>query len=441
MALALPSTAPGLVIVLDDFQSMWGFTMKTCLSRLGIGLLFISYTYSTFAVDASEVKEWRQDIDFYHATLAEKHLNLYHSISEKDFSDEVIKLKRRLADLTEPQIVVELMRLARLVEDGHTSVSIMSQSHHHFPMRFKLFDGDVRVVKSTTTQRNYLNSKLVAIDGKPISDVLRALSPIVQHVENEFSLRESLMFGLTQDELLHGAGITHRAGQASFSFVNDDGSEHMLKIDSVTMREFVTNTNVSVNKSRFFTRRSVTHSDKLNLSYDAATKAAYLIFSEYGTPEEMTVFANTVKEFLNKQQAKNVIVDLRNNKGGSYFVGLYLISALLQIDSLDWDNGIYVLIGNRTFSAGMSNATHFRQMLNATLVGEPTGANPNGYQEVGYATLPNSEYVISYSKRFYRFQDNGTQGVQPDVLIKTSWQEYKKGEDNALKWVLNTISR
>ena len=89
----------------------------------------------------------------------------------------------------------------------------------------------------------------------------------------------------------------------------------------------------------------------------------------------------------------------------------------------------------------MSNATHFRQMLNATLVGEPTGANPNGYQEAGRATLPNSQYAISYSKRIYRFQDNNTPGVQPDVLIKPSWQDYKKGEDKALQWVLDKISQ
>ena len=231
-------------------------------------------------------------------------MNLYHSVSEKDFADEVVRLKRRLADLTEPQIVMELMRLTRLVNDGHTSFSIMSQPHHHFPMRFRLFDGDVRVVKSTNAQRRYLNSKLVAIDGKPISDVLSTLSPIVQHVENEFSLRESLMFGLTQDELLHAAGITDSAGQASLAFENDDGSEHRLTIDSVTMGEFVTNTKVSVNKRRVFTSRSVTHSDNLNLSYDAATKAAYINFSEYGDLEEMNVFADAVNDFLNKQQQK-----------------------------------------------------------------------------------------------------------------------------------------
>jgi hypothetical protein len=415
--------------------------MKICSFKVTLGLLLISCTYSAFAVDPTEAKKWREDIDFYHATLANKHLNLYHSISEKDFTDEVITLKHRLADLTEPQIVMELMRLTRLVNDGHTSFSIMSQSHHHFPMRFKLFDGDVRVVKSTTAQRKYLNSKLVAIDGKPISDVLGTLSSIVQHVENEFSLRESLMFGLTQDELLHAAGITNKARQASFSFENDDGSEHRQTIDSVTMKEFVETTNISVNENRFFTSRSVTHSDNLNLSYDAVTKVAYINFSEYSELEEMNVFADAVNDFLNKQQAKNVIVDLRNNTGGDYFVGLHLIYALLLVDSLDWENGIYVLIGNRTFSAGMSNATHFRQMLNATLVGEPTGANPNGYQEVGRATLPNSQYAISYSKRIYRFQDNNTPGVQPDVLIKPSWQDYKKGEDKALQWVLDKISQ
>ena len=415
--------------------------MKIFSFKVILGLLLISVTYSAFAVDPTEAKKWREDIDFYHATLANKHLNLYHSISENDFTDEVVTLKRRLADLTEPQIVMELMRLTRLVNDGHTSFSIMSQSHHHFPMRFKLFDGDVRVVKSTAAQRKYLNSKLVAIDGKPISDVLRTLSPIVQHVENEFSLRASLMFGLTQDELLHAAGITNKARQARFSFENDDGSELMLTVDSVTMKEFVETTNTSVNENRIFTSRSVTHSDNLNLSYDAVTKVAYINFSKYSELEEMNVFADAVNDFLDKQQAKNVIVDLRNNTGGDYFVGLHLIYALLLVDSLDWENGIYVLIGNRTFSAGMSNATHFRQMLNATLVGEPTGANPNGYQEVGRATLPNSQYAISYSTRIYRFQDNNTPGVQPDVLIKPSWQDYKKGDDKALQWVLDEISR
>ena len=79
--------------------------MKICSFKVTLGLLLISCTYSAFAVDPTEAKKWREDIDFYHATLANKHLNLYHSISEKNFTDEVITLKRRLADLT-PVIVV-----------------------------------------------------------------------------------------------------------------------------------------------------------------------------------------------------------------------------------------------------------------------------------------------------------------------------------------------
>lgn len=55
--------------------------------------------------------------------------------------------------------------------------------------------------------------------------------------------------------------------------------------------------------------------------------------------------------------------------------------------------------------AAMTNAVDFRREFGAILVGEPTGARPNQYQESGNFTLPNSGLRITVSTRYYQFQE------------------------------------
>ncbi|WP_323846123.1 S41 family peptidase [Microbulbifer magnicolonia] len=155
----------------------------------------------------------------------------------------------------------------------------------------------------------------------------------------------------------------------------------------------------------------------------------------------MEDFAEDVEDYLKEREIRNLIIDLRDNGGGDFFVGLALAWRLVLVDGLDWDHGIYTLIGNKTYSAAMSNAAQYRQILNAKLVGEPTGANPVGYQDMGQFSLPNSGWTITYSKRNYRFQDTHSEGVQPDALIETDWDSYRRGIDKPLVWVMDDIAR
>ena len=84
----------------------------------------------------------------------------------------------------------------------------------------------------------------------------------------------------------------------------------------------------------------------------------------------------------------------------------------------------------------MANAVDFRRELDAILVGQPTGARPNGYQENDEMRLPRSGLVVSYSTRYYKFQDEDTPGVMPDQVITPTWAAFRAGRDLALEWVL-----
>jgi hypothetical protein len=99
-------------------------------------------------------------------------------------------------------------------------------------------------------------------------------------------------------------------------------------------------------------------------------------------------------------------------------------------------HNIFVLFGRRTFSAAMVNAIHCREQLGALLVGEPTGAKPNQYQEIRFFSLPHSGLSIGYSTCYYHFQAIDTDGVLPDVDIELDWNAFRQGQDNLIEWVL-----
>jgi hypothetical protein len=144
--------------------------------------------------------------------------------------------------------------------------------------------------------------------------------------------------------------------------------------------------------------------------------------------------------YLKKHQGEidKLIIDLRQNGGGDYFVGLrYLVEPIRKLAFINRKGHLFVLIGPDTFSAAMSNATHFRARTQAILVGEPIGEKPNSYAERREMRLPNSRLVASYSVRYYQFIKGGENIVRPDHEVRTSWGDFKKGLDPALQWALD----
>jgi hypothetical protein len=85
----------------------------------------------------------------------------------------------------------------------------------------------------------------------------------------------------------------------------------------------------------------------------------------------------------------------------------------------------------------MTNITDFRRETEAILVGEPTGARPNGYRENYLFTLPISKLRVSCLMLKYRFQpDSEMDAVFPDQRIDPDWSLFKAGKDAALQWIL-----
>ena len=415
--------------------------MKT-IGCIVVGMLVTLFGMpSVSALPPEEVADWREDIAFYRAELEERHIDLFHTVSKQKFDAELRSLSERLPELNNAQqVVVEMMRITRLIGDGHTQFPIMGGPHKHFPIKYRLFGASVRVVSAANIYGEQLGKKLVAVNGMPIAQVLEIMEPAVQPVENPYSLMSSQAFHLTVADMLFGAGITKDTNQAIFSFEDDAGIVSDVRIEAVGMADFVALSNQrQIRLETPFTIREIEVSSALWMGLDRESSIAYLYFASYPSMADMEAFGAKVRRVLEDEKIENLIIDFRQNGGGNFYKGLTLSSFILPVDTLDWNNGVYVLIGRNTYSAAMSNAAHFRSILNAKLVGEPTGGNPVGYSELGGFHLPKSKRQVLYSERFYRFENVDTEGVLPDVYVDMAEADFLAGKDSVLKWVMADI--
>ncbi|MDH4058484.1 MAG: S41 family peptidase, partial [Cyclobacteriaceae bacterium] len=169
-----------------------------------------------------------------------------------------------------------------------------------------------------------------------------------------------------------------------------------------------------------------------------ADNVLYFNFERYPEWDQMRSFGMGLIRFIQDNEVKKLIVDLRENGGGDFKKGLKLIEEL-QKTYLNAPGKVFVIIGRNTFSAGMSNAAHFKTMLHATLVGETTGARPVGYQENFSFTLPHSNIPASCAVKRYAFLDEDTDGIIPDKEILPDFDLYKTGRDAAIEWIVSEM--
>ena len=399
-------------------------------------LLILSPFNFAYAAEDLTVKQWQEDIDFYAQQLEKNHLNLYHTISKQQFVHEINMLKSQLKQLTDNQVLVALMGLTKKINDGHSSFPLWGPTVHKFPFKLVAINNKFYVIETVVENQALLGAELIAINGVAISKVATKMKDVVPFSENQYSSAVRVGQYLMIAEVLNGLGVISLDYQSQFTF-KQAGKVKKYGFKAIKQPQLLATLSLEHAVSQI---KVDSVSDGLWFSSSTDNKAIYLKFARYTDVDTMEKFSRSLLTFINNNQSTKLIIDLRNNYGGDFFAGLKLAQYLVLADSLDWQSGIFVLINNVTFSAAMSNTAQFKQLLNAKLVGEATGAKPKGYQDMGEFTLPNSQRVVTYSKRFYNFLAVEDNAIYPDVYIHLSIGDYLANQDKQLQWVLNQVN-
>lgn len=381
---------------------------------------------------------WLQDLEAYKTGLEQKHIDVYNKISDNEFDSELEIIKSSIGNKTDFQLVMDLMRLTRKIGDGHTAISLSNIETHNFPFEIKQFGNDWRIVKIAQPFGHLLGTRLIAVDETPMAIAAQKVGEVAQFVENPHSkiIRTAQYFPIS--ELLFELNLIKQKEKASFTFKSDDGTVFTETLTVSANNEPVKFTELTISVPEI-EKPEETLITGFWYAPISGTDALYIHFENYPTFEEMMQIAEEMVGFIFQNNIRKLVIDLRNNGGGDLYVGLVLANALNLADPVDWKSGVYVLADKVTFSAATSNTALFRELLNAKIVGEPTGSNPTGFQDMDTFELPNSKLVVCYSKRLFRIQEEFSEGVQPDIPQTYEWESFSQGNDNMLQWVIKKL--
>jgi hypothetical protein len=397
----------------------------SCLLLLASGL-----AQSEPSLPSLTAEQWRQDLAFLAREIETEHRNPFHFIRKPEFDQAVATLHERIPPMKDHEVVAGFHRLAALIGDGHTFLDA-SGLYQRFPLEGFWFGSDFRVIRAAPDYREALGARIVAIGSVSIDEAQKRIQQFVPQAENQWYVLNDSATQLMRVELLAAVGVIPDRGPAKFTFEDDSVRRFSLRIQPVPAG---TRDSADVPLEPVplpFQRRK----EALWFTYLADSKTVYVVFRSY---QDLETQAAKLLEFIDRHPVSRLIIDMRWNQGGNYTKGRdYLIYKVLFMPALNRDGHLFVITGRGAFSAGMTNITDLRRETEAILVGEPTSARPNGYQENHMFTLPLSKLRFSCSMLKYRFQPGSeTDAVFPDQRIDPDWKSFRAGKDAALEWIL-----
>ena len=395
--------------------------------------LAISTSVSTAAqgIPSLTGDQWTQDLRYLAKEIRTKHRNPYHLISKARFDAEAAAMETRIRSMKNYEIVAGLQRLAASIGDGHTFIDT-SKLYRSLPIEVFWFGNDLRVVRAAPEYKEAIGTKIVKVGSTNINEVHRDLLQLISQGESEWFVMDRSAKLITEIEPLAALHIIPDAGTVEFTFESDSGRRFTLQLRANPPGE---------------SRSLVMLSDLIPLPFqhpEAPLWFTYLpdsqtVYVDFRSYEQLQEETTALWEFTAQHPVRRMIIDMRWNGGGNYMHGReYLVSKITFMPQVNRAGHLFVITGRRTFSAGMTNVTDFRRETEAIIVGEPTGARPNGYQENYWFTLPFSGIRASCAILKYRFQPHDdSAAVFPDHRIDLDWDTFRAGRDAAINWILS----
>ena len=389
------------------------------------------------------------DVRLLASSIEQIHPDPFRSVSKDRFESEVNALAQRAPTLSRSQLLVGVLRVIALLGDrnGHTGLFPGDPAHsrelHFYPLRLYDFADGLYVVDAA--DRSLVRGRLVAIEGKPISEVFALVEPLVPR-DNSSNLRGLAPHYALTAEVLDGLGIVDGTGQAEFTLERPDGQRVDVALAAIPASRYIS-----------------TFSDALYGHYPsilpgaprplylassgkqmwartlASGRAVYVGYNAVVPPSP--AFVRKLERLVKGKAVRRVIVDVRLNGGGDNTTYGPLM-ALFGSSPVNKRGKLYLLTGRATFSAAANFAAEIDRDTRAIIVGEPTGGGVETYGDTFPVLLPTTGWTVHIASRYHDRRRGPTDrrlAVEPDVPIDLTSADYFAGRDPVLERALTGL--
>lgn len=402
-----------------------------------MGLLVISVDRDPApypAPAATRDGRWAQDLDCLATQLVYLHAGAFHTVSRERFDAEVERLRAALPTLDDRQIIARFAQIAALIDDGHTYAAVHeSPLIHLFPLELRWYGEALIVTSAQAEDQHAVGAAVVYIGDMPIAEAVEAVTPFIS-ADNAYHFKGRSPHFLVTPAVLYAAGVLPSPERATYTLLRD-GETFTLTVNAVqsTARPALIGLYEALEITPPLSQQHRDQHYWYTFLDDNRTLYVQYNVCQDDPTQPFAAFVAEMFASADAHAVQRVVVDLRYNSGGASRLFAPFIQEIRRRPALNTEDGLRVLIGRGTFSSAMQNAIQLRRETNATLMGEPTGGQPNGYGEVRSFTLPNSRLRIQYSTAYFRnLPGSRADAVTPDVWVETLAAAALAGEDSVL---------
>ena len=433
-----------------------GHSRLSLLVGLALGL---SLSVPAPARNVLTADQWRKDLKELAAQLTQRHRAPFHAVSQYDFEKAVADLDRRLPDLADHQVIVEMARLVAMIGDGHTrlafplSPGIEPVKTHRstpapadkallfrrLPLGLYLFKDGLFVQRAAPEFRHLLGAKVLKVGSVPAEQALESVRGLVSR-DNEMGFKNAAPFMLGLSEVLHAVGLAASPDRAQFALLDRSGREtsvELLALPAGVEPAWIYLHEVEPSPLPLWPKNP-----KLAFWFEYLKDSGtlYVQINEIGPSEKETFaqFVSRVQDFSSSQVVNRCVIDLRQNGGGNNYLNRSLTLGLIRAEKLNRQGRLFTIIGRETFSAAMNLVSQLEIFTNTLFVGEPTGASPSHYGDARRFVLPESGLTVRISSIYWRdwSADEKRTWVSPDIPSEPTMADYLAHRDPALEAIM-----
>lgn len=396
------------------------------------------------SLDPAEFKRdflWQEDIEAFSMAYKAKHVDLFYWRDEDSFDRQVEELKEQAHGLTDLEIVLGMKKIINSMQDLFSQVYFEDEEYcdEFFPLQFRFMEDGLYIVNvrlgGFPDYQDVLYSKVAAVNGVDEAQIRERVFPILCGERYETG-RHALYAARFIPAYLYGTGVADWNGEFVFTLEREDGTVYDKKIETVSgaVRQ---SARPAVEYPMLFT---VNPSENW-YRYAAEDRTLYFAYNTSSDSNDiLRPMFEEMRTVLIEEDVKNIVVDLRNNRGGNAALLDPFIS-MLTVLRAQYEK-LYVVIGNDTFGSGTQNAKDLADLDGAILIGEPTGDPLYGLSGQDAFSLPNSGLRCTYTTRidtpdFGRTHlDFDDSPLWPDVYARNTIGNYRNQTDAVWEYII-----
>ena len=391
---------------------------------------------------------WRFDLAFLAREIKRLAYAPFASQSEAAFDQAVADLDAAIPGLSDPQILVGMMKLVRHLDDGHASVTWPKgdkELSRMLPVDLFMFTEGLYVIGAAAGCERLLGAKVERIGGLTVDEAIAALDPVITR-DNEHWLTLRFPGLVRYTAILEGLGIDHALTVRLPDGTTDEVRLEAMPIDShwdrypdgwVALPDTVTADGTAAVPWPLHLRNREL---PFWFEYLPADDLVYFQFNAVldHPAETFAAFCDRLFGFIEDRHVGRLVIDMRWNGGGNTLLTQHLLHHLIASQRLSRRGALFLIIGRRTFSAAQNTVTAIERETSAIFVGEPTGSRPNFIGERITFELPYSKLQANAADLYWQtsWPDDHRTWIAPDIYTPPTFAAFRRNQDPALEAIL-----